>query len=192
MSQCCCSSATSLFDAPDGHQVILIQPCLTKDLLGDPTLDKASSLLIPSAEYLIVALLLVGSESPGDGNGSLARLRLVLLLERLLERVTGVGGSELHLRGVHIGRWLRIGRWHEGRKELGLNRPSAHPAECARWLTEACRLRLLELRLLLERLLLRESCSHGSLHRSEACWLALERHLRAQSTAHEAGWLRLL
>lgn len=178
---------------PDGHQIVLVKSSLSEHLLGYATLDEPGSLLIPSAEDLIVALLLVGSESPRDWDGGLTGVSLILLLELLLERMSGVGG-ELHLSRVHVGRRLSIGCGHEGGQELGGHGTTSDPTEATCWLgPETGGLRLLERGLLVERRLLREASSHRSLHgRSKAGRLSLQGHLRSQSPSHEARRLWLL
>lgn len=118
-------------DVPDVHQVVSLEARLTKDLLGHRAADEALALLVPRAEDLVVALLLVGLERPGDRHRRLTGRLLVRLLERLLQRRAWLGARELHLRRVHVRRSLHVGRRHEARHELVLH-PRAAAAERAR------------------------------------------------------------
>ena len=73
-------------DSPDLCQVILVYATLTEYLKRSLTRNEALSASIPSTEDLIVALLLRLGEGPWNLGRSRTAIRLIVLLERLLQR----------------------------------------------------------------------------------------------------------
>lgn len=90
---------------------------------------------------------------------------------------------------------MRVGGGHEGGEELGAD---GGTLETSPWCSRTTELLARGLRRearglrLLERSLVGEAGSHGTLHRCVTCWLTLERELGSQPSPEEASLLRLL
>lgn len=65
---------------------VLVKPALSEDLNSRLTVDETSAASIPSAEDLVVGLLLAFRERPGHAGSCRALDFLVMLLKALLER----------------------------------------------------------------------------------------------------------
>jgi len=81
-------------DSPDLSHIVSTQPRLPKDLLRDLSRDEPTPRLIPSSEDLIVVLLLVLCEDPGNLGSSDGLVLVELRISRQGKEVSTKGKKE--------------------------------------------------------------------------------------------------